>query len=345
MKITINPKLFGFVFVLLICRGCNSADDAKQGVSDKPEESVYNLAVSATEEGAAVYIDGVYTGKTTPTEFMVSKGEHIVGIGLNTAKTYLRKTVQVNSKTEQLQVMLGEEDLQQPKTWKVLFVGVNNVTTMGGSCVAGYTTEQLDLAYDFLKWSFEEKVEPFSYNTINWEFERRDIITDVVQLSNDKLITPEVFENKVTDIEKGDYDLIVTFFRGAQQDCFIADFIGIAWYDITALSTEASYFTIRYYDDLEGAVNYAKENDPGVFIHEWLHTIAERFYPDRGWGMPTNDGQVVHAAEKYGYSAPWMTWYRDIISGQVKNGTSYAGIGPEAFLACTVREQVKGECQ
>ena len=86
---------------------------------------------------------------------------------------------------------------------------------------------------------------------------------------------------KITSLiwKKGDYDLAVTFFRGAQEDCFIADFIGIAWYNVTELSSESSYYTVRYYDGIGEAIENAKKNDPGVFIHEWLHTIAERFYP------------------------------------------------------------------
>ncbi|ETN95301.1 PEGA domain-containing protein [Zhouia amylolytica] len=348
MKKVINYKValisVLFIYAMMINLGCNSIDESSAEETNKPDTSKFNLSVAAVEEGAAIYIDGVYTGKSTPANFLVSKGEHVIGVGLNTAKTYLRREVQVSSTTEQLVISLDEADLQQPKTWKVLFVGVNQVTTANGNCISSYSTEQLDLAYEFLKWSFEEKVEPYSYNTTNWEFYRSDITTDIVQLSNDHLINPEIFESKIIDIQKGDYDLIVSFFRGAQQDCFIADFIGIAWYDVTALSSESSYFTIRYYDDLEGAMITSKQNDPGMFIHEWLHTVAERFYPNRGYTMPTFKGQVVHAAERYGYSAPWMSWYEDIIAGKVKDGSSYVGIGPEAFLECTVREQAIGQC-
>lgn len=270
------------VYITSISYSCNSSEDNEHENISEP-----NLLVSTIEEGASIYIDGVYTGKKTPAEFLVSKGEYTVGVGLNNTKRYLRKKIKVTSSTDVLVVSLDENDFQEPKTWKVLFVGVNKVTTAGGNCVSEYTTEQLDLAYDFLKWSFEEKVEPYSYNTINWEFERRDITTDIVQLSSDNLITPNIFESQITDIQKGDYDLVATFFRGVQQDCFIADFIGIAWFDVTELFSETSYYTIRYYNDLEGAITYSKRNNPGMFIHEWLHTIAERFYPDRGWTMPS----------------------------------------------------------
>ena len=81
----------------------------------------------------------------------------------------MRKTVTVKSITEPLEVILNENDQQSPKKWKALFVGVNKVSAATGSCACEYTTEQLDQAYDFFKWSFEENVEPFSYNTINWE--------------------------------------------------------------------------------------------------------------------------------------------------------------------------------
>ena len=121
-------------------------------------------------------------------------------------------------------------------------------------------------------------------------------------------------------------------------------FIGIAWFDVTALDSNASYYTIRYYHDLEGTINEAMENDPGMFIHEWLHNVAEIFYPNRGIKVPQENGQVVHAAGKYAYTYPWMTWYHDLISGQVRDGTTYSGIGPDAFLDCTVRESAVGSC-
>ncbi|NJO92923.1 MAG: hypothetical protein HC831_31125 [Chloroflexia bacterium] len=240
---------------------------------------------------------------------------------------------------------LNESDLQTPKIWKALFIGINDVSTPGSDCSNHYSTAELDMAYDYFKWSFQEKAEPYSYNTMKWEFTRKDISDKTIALNADNILTPQLAEQFLSDVKKGDYDLIVTFFKGIDQNCFDAGFLGLAWYYVTELNCNASYYMVRYHEDIEGKITYAKNNDPGVFVHEWLHTVAERFYPNRGIEMPElNDGQVVHAAEKYGYSWPWMFWYRDLISGQVKDGSKYVGIGPDAFLECTVSESALGQC-
>jgi hypothetical protein len=270
----------------------------------------------------------------------VPNGTHTFAAGLHSAGQYLKKEAEITTSTS---VDLSINDLVQPKTWKALFIGVNQVTN--GSCVTSYSTSELDQAYSFFQWSFEQHVEPWSFNTMNWEFTRRDIDNQVVKLSSDNLITPEVLQSYMSDIQVGEYDLVLTFFRGEQSDCSIANFIGIAWYDVTALYCNSSYYTIRYYDDIEGMIAYSMENDPGVFIHEWLHTVAEIFYPERGVQVPSFRGQVVHAAENYSYTYPWMDWYKDIIRGQVEERRGgYSGIGPEAFLECSVSESALGQC-
>jgi PEGA domain-containing protein len=330
---------FLLIFTFIIVLGCNSDSD-----STPQKLIIHKLLIATNEIGSAIYLNGVYTGKVTPSEIAVEVGEHMIGIGLKNSRNYLRKTVTVDSSTESLNVTLNNTNLQQPKIWKALFIGVNKVSVNMGSCVSEYSTAELDLAYDFFNWSFKKKVENYSYNTIKWKIDRRDIDSDTVILNNENLITPAIIDSYITDINKGDYDLIVTFFRGSQQNCFVADFIGIAWYNVTELNSDASYYTIRYYDAIENAIKNAKNNDPGMFIHEWLHTTAEIFYPNRGEIVPKENNQVVHAAVKYGYSFPWMTWYEGIISGQIKEGNTYTGIGPDAFLACSVRESALENC-
>lgn len=329
-----------FALVLLMVQGCTESDN--RIVSDQDPEPKPNATVTATETGAAIYVDGIYTGEVTPAEITVPLGDHIIGVGLNISKSYLRKSVTVLSETEMQNIDLRETDLQLPKTWKALFVGINEVTN--GTCVTTYSTAQLDQAFDYFKWSFEQNVEPWSYNVMDWEFTRRDITTDTVVLSTDNLVTPDVFETYISGLNVGDYDLVVSFFRGEQSDCLIGSFIGIAWYDVTQLYANSSYYTIRYYDDIDGMITWTMENDPGAFIHEWLHTVGEIFYPNRGVDMPSSKNGVVHAAEDYNYTFPWMDWYKDIISGQVPEGSTYVGIGPEAFLKCSVGESALGLC-
>ncbi len=333
--------------------GCGSGRDDDQTsepavtppvATPTPEGS---LTVSASESGAAIYLDGRFTGKLTPAELTLEPGEYTIGVGLNQSEQYLRRTVQVEA-DQAISLALDESDRQAPKAWKALFIGVAKVKAQGDSCVSQYQTEQLDAGFDFFRWSFKERVEPYSYHTMDWQFERLDITDEVVTLSNDKLIGPAEIEPYLTSVDKGDYDLIVSFFRGGagSDDCYIDDFKGIAWYDYRVLNSDASYYTIRFYDDVSGRIEAAKANDrdPGMYIHEWLHTTAEWFFPDQGYAQPSSDGQVVHAAEVYGYTWPWMSWYRDLIRGQVKQQASYVGIGPDALLGCSVSEDALGLC-
>jgi|GEM_PF-731337 len=340
--------------LLLLALGCGGGGSSSEPVPEpaqpdhQPEPEI-NLMVTAPEEGSAIYLGGTYTGELTPAEISVTPGDYALGVGLKDSKQYLKKVVSVQEGSDSMSVELGMGDLQVAKVWQALFIGVNQVTSPSGTCVSEYTREELDAAYDFFQWSFKERAEDYSYNTMDWQFDRRDIDYQVVTLSEENLISPQVIEPYISDVNKGDYDLIVTFFRGgagSSEGCYIDDFKGIAWYDYKVLNADASYFTIRYYDDLVGTINASKQDgaDPGMFIHEWLHTTAEWFFPDRGYTMPKQDDQVVHAAGAYGYSFPWMTWYRDLISGQVKQGSKYIGIGPEAFLACSVRESALGAC-
>ncbi|MBS2210681.1 PEGA domain-containing protein [Carboxylicivirga mesophila] len=343
---SIYKKWLVGMLALLLMNACKTDNDFNETIDARLKGRPVQKAtvfVSAPEDGAAIYLNGVYTGLNTPATINVEAGTHDIGVGIESAVQYLRRSIEITDVSSSVDLTLTEQDLVAPKTWRALFIGVKQVTN--GSCVTSYTTEQLDQAYNFFQWSFNDVVEPWSYNTMNWEFVRRDISDELVQLSSDNLITPSVLETYMPDINVGEYDLVVTFFRGEQAACSIAGFIGIAWYDVTALYCHSSYYTIRYYDDLEGMIQYSMENDPGVFIHEWLHTVAEMFYPGQGVRVPSFKGQVVHAAERYGYVHPWMDWYKDIIRGQVEERDGFSGIGPDAFLKCSVSESALGQCQ
>ncbi|WP_340679883.1 hypothetical protein [Paraglaciecola sp.] len=303
---------------------------------------------------------GIYTGKVTPSEIAVSAGEHTIGIGLKDSKYYLKKSIAVKNNTSgQLITLIN--DLQTAKEWKALFIGINSAQVPSGSCTSEYSTAELDKGFEFLKWSFEERLEVYSYNTVDWSFDRFDI-TQTVTLNDDAVLTPSIIDGYLADhnIAKGDYDFVVSFYRGGDvlndaglptgQGCKLGSFQGLGWYEYDDLEVEASYAQIRYWDNIIDAIDYSKEyeKDPGMFIHEWLHSVAEingkTFFKGQGYSMPSSKGDVVHAAGAYGYEYPWMTWYQDIISGKVEDNGKYLGITPEAFLACSVREKVLGDC-
>jgi hypothetical protein len=54
---------------------------------------------------------------------------------------------------------------------------------------------------------------------------------------------------------------------------------------------------------------------PGVWVHDWLHTVSENYFQKKGYVLPTNDANLMaHAAQKYGYTFPWMDCYKDFTS-------------------------------
>ncbi|MCJ8321565.1 MAG: PEGA domain-containing protein [Colwellia sp.] len=362
-KQKINLSLLVFIAAVGIpaCGGSSTAVLEPPTTEPVSEPELPKLSVSTIEEGSAIYLDGKFTGMVTPADISAAAGEHTIGIGLKDSRNYLKKSVIIEDNTSTQTLSLTNEDLQAAKEWKVLFVGVNRAQIPGGNCTSEYTTAELDAGFEFLKWSFEQRLEDYSYNTVDWSFSRVDI-RQTITLNDNAVLTPNIIDNYLADnsVATGDYDHIITFYRGGDvyddagsstgQECELGAFQGLGWYEYDDLAVNASYVQIRYWDNIIEAINYSKadEQDPGMFIHEWLHSVAEingkTFFKGQGYTMPSSDGNVVHAAGAYNYTYPWMTWYKDIISGQVEDNGEYIGITPEAFLACSVREKVLAQC-
>jgi hypothetical protein len=102
------------------------------------------------------------------------------------------------------------------------------------------------------------------------------------------------------DVAPGDLDLVVVAWRSATSGCVIpGPYLGFGLPPSPG-SREAGFVTLKLEVDgpLDPIFTAFEENDPGVFLHEWLHTVAEDFYPSLGAEMPAGtDGSIVHAAE------------------------------------------------
>ena len=359
-----TPKIkYGIVLILSVAMSLfSSCGDGDNPGPDEPQEAVPKLKITSPENNSAVYLDGRYTGKVTPAELVVPQGDHVIGVGQHLSQNYLKKEIRVELSMDSVKyVDLSEDDVQKSKTWKLLFVGINSVTGLTNSGVKDtmtYTKAELDIAYDYLQYSFKKYLEPYSYNTIKWEYDRHDIDNEVVYLNAQNLYDPQRFEKYVKEwgLKKGDYDLVVTFYRFEGDDEKTTDddlgvFNGMAWYSKSSISIRSSYLMIRYYRDVQAWFDHMKANDPGMFVHEWLHTVCETFYPGYGAPVPDPDmggGSVLHAIEAYGYKYPWMTGYRDLMRGRIKEKSSnnaknpkhlpYVGMTPDDYLEHTVRE-------
>ncbi|MBS2210679.1 PEGA domain-containing protein [Carboxylicivirga mesophila] len=336
-----KPIYLQVILVLFVLfTACDSGEKTKQDTS-------FTITVNASEPGA-IYLDGQYTGYTTPAELKVSEGQYVIGVATQTSHSYLRKELTINEDTD---LMLTTADKPEPKVWKALWVGVHEVTGLSesGQCSSQFSKEELDAGYDFFMWSIENHFEPFSFNTTKWEVERKDINTPIQlhKASNTWFtLEPESITELIPEIDAGNYDAVFVFWREKDGSCsFKSSYFGLAWIDPLNDPIKTGYITIKFDagDNIQDNINWYKENDPGVWVHEWLHTVGENYFQDRGERMPEKggDGLVLHAAEKYQYTYPWMDWYRDFMTGQVKelgSGHTYCGIGPEALLQKSLRE-------
>lgn len=336
MKNIILIYLLGCLFL----QACDSNENTKGNTS-------LIITVNASEQGA-IYLDGQYTGYSTPAELKVNEGKYVIGVATKSTNTYFRKELTV---TENTDLLLTAADKPEPKVWKALWVGVHEVTGLSasGQCSSCFSKEELDAGYDFFMWSIENHFKPFSFNTTQWEVERKDITTPVElhKASNTWFtLEPNSITEQIPEVAPGNYDAVFVFWRESDGSCsFKSSYFGLAWTDPLNDPIKTGYITIKFDagNDINENINWYKQNDPGVWVHEWLHTVGENYFQNCGERMPEKggDGLVLHAAEKYHYTYPWMDWYSDFMSGQVKelgSGNTYCGIGPEAFLKYTVRE-------
>lgn len=267
---------------------------------------------------------------------------------------YLRKTVDVKAGNNSLNFTLS--DAPTPKVWKALWIGVPTVTgTLNGSQQsATFTAAELDSCYSFFTYSINNFFQPYSYQTTKWEITRQDAAAPIqlyINGSGDYVIEDTTIVRLFPGIVPGNYDCVFVCWK--QQDgntnfgSVGTNYFGLTETNPLAYSFKTGYVQVRFtqapYPNLSDKIHNYENTDPGVWIHEWLHSVAENFYQSKGLQLPLaslGGGLVVHAAQSYGYSFPWMTWYLDLMSGRVlsTNGITYLGIGPEAFLKCTVRE-------
>lgn len=332
-------QILGILLLTIALQACDSGSNKK--------ETLPSITITATEKGH-VYLNGQYTGYTTPAELKVSKGDHVFAVATDESRQYLRREVNV---TEDTDIEFTPNDAPEPKVWKALWLGVHEVTGMSakGRCSSRFTKDELDAGYDFFQWSIDNQFHPMSYNTMKWEVERKDIQTPIElhKASNTWFtLEPESIVELLPEVKAGNYDAVFVFWRESEGDCsFQSSYFGLAWTDPLNDPIKTGYITIKFNagDDLNENINWYKDNDPGVWVHEWLHTVGETYYQNRGERLPEkgDDGLVLHAAEKYHYTYPWMDWYSDFMSGRVKDlgsANTFCGIGPEALLQKSLRE-------
>jgi len=315
-----------------------------------------NILVSS-DELASVYVNGVYSGKKTPAMLQLTSGKYDISVGTEFSRQYLKRSVLVDPESKS-NVHLSAKDLVAPNVWKALFVGVPEVyeKKSGKHCSTKFNEDELDSAYRFLQQNLNEQIEPYSYGTVKWQLDRQDLTkpVELTHIKSNGWYTLEASEGlaELDRVQPGEYDIVFFFWREEQGECsFKSSYFGLAWLEPTSSDTrKTGYVTIKFNigeAGIDAKIAEYLTNDPGVWTHEWLHVVVEKFYPNLGVKLPfTRDNQLIlHAAGDYQYKYPWLQWYQDLISGQIPLGNTYVGIGPEALLTCSIRQQVLGQCR
>ncbi len=75
-----------------------------------------------------------------------------------------------------------------------------------------------------------------------------------------------------------------------------------------------------------------------VWLHEWLHGVCD-LYESKGYPMPyaNADGGGSHGYVRSPVTG-WCRYYRDLMTGQVRENGRMTGITPEAWLSGTIRK-------
>ncbi|HTY92209.1 MAG TPA: hypothetical protein VMC84_13620 [Methanocella sp.] len=76
-----------------------------------------------------------------------------------------------------------------------------------------------------------------------------------------------------------------------------------------------------------------------VWLHEWLHGVCD-FYESKGFPMPASnaDGGGSHGYARSPVTG-WCRYYRDLMTGRVRENGRSLGITPEAWLGGTIRSK------
>lgn len=343
-------KLYSIIIlsiVLFFALSCGG-EESKTPTPLPDLKPILTLSTPSGERGY-VYLNGKYTGKMAPCDLKIKKGKHIVGIALSKSMQYLRKEVNVS---ESAALSFTNKDIPTPKKWKALWVGVSETTADG--CSTKFSKDEMDAGYEYFNWSIKEHFQKYSYNTMAWEVDRKDISVpvEVAPSGSGFVLEPYIFE-KYINVKPGEYDCIFVFWRESYKQCSLSGkYLGLGWTNPIQSKNKTGYVTIKFpsgSETIQQRLDQFKKKDPGMWIHEWLHTIGEIFFETQGSTLPgkAGDGLRVHAAGDYGYNFPWMNWYLDFVSARIKSksSNSYVGIGPEVMLGCSVRDVANGSCK
>jgi hypothetical protein len=267
-----------------------------------------------------VYLNGKYTGKTSPTTLTLPSGSYRIGLG-GSNNRYQETTVKVSSNQA---VNFANANWMAAKPWKLLLLSIRNAdlgSGVGGNQTARLTDADIQAAHADLLEVSRRWVEPFSYGLVRWDVAQLTVenVTARITDSGDH-INRELFlqDAGLTNLPN-QYDAVVFFWPrkpGATDPWGGAGAVGGGW----IMSVPNTW--VR---DLN---KFPRE----VWLHEWLH-VVEGVSTQRGF---FNGISGLHGANDHGYvsgvEGEWLDWYREFMRGTVTEGDLFIGVPPAAWL-------------
>jgi hypothetical protein len=323
--------------------GDTDSEESSEGEETGSQASCAPQVDISGPEAGDLFVDGLYTGTAAPGLLDLASGAHRIAIG--TPNGYFTRSIEIESDAEPCELILGDEDRLEAREWKALYVDIPSLRGVENGCQVDASQAELDAMYDFFQDNMHALGSTNSYQTMSWNITRVAAAgtVDVGGGAGDYTLNPSDLGPVFDDLSPGDYDTIFVGWKAQGADCVLdAWYVGLGWTP-QAETKQMGFANLRLQaDDIVAHVQSLASNDPGGFLHEFLHTV-EVYYAQLGANMPDPAGGFpLHAAEVYGYSFPWLTWYEDFMRGKVEDtvGGGYRGITPELMHGCTTRDAV-----
>ncbi len=344
--------------------GQNLGDDQTWGLDNLHVTALGGAQVNRVSITSAVpgkiYVDDAYTGLSTPASVDLGQGTHMIGLFTDDAR-YQHRAVTLNCDNPSLAFTDG--NWEAGHDWKFLVVALTNLdfdfsmvgsNMQSGHCKASAPSDMGQSAMNVLN-ADAPLIAKATGGLVHWKptlltLTRPQTAPYTNWIGEDQL--PDV----VSQVDWAEYDYILVLFPGYAKGCDmdLGIFGATGATDLSVNSRGAGWGNFP-----TGDTSWNFDSYDG-WAHEWGHSI-EWLMQSHGGRLPWSIEAAVHSGVAYGYqneTTPnpdmtgqnwnWMRWYDGLFSGQVQDHlfTAYptgaptpgfVGVGPEAWLATTVR--------
>jgi hypothetical protein len=303
---------------------CNPSTDRDVGIlfdntvslqiPNRPTPQTVNVTSS---NSGKVYVNGVYTGRSTPTSLTLPQGSYVLGLGVSqdTPPTYTGRYYERNVTVASSAVsvnMTQSAPLGFQSHTRIAILPIRQ-TIQDAANVGILTQSDIDTAVLQADATRRAYVEPFSYGLVTWDVTLLSVVENTpIHRNPDSGSAPDgdqlLIDAGLTSLKQS-YDIVVFLYSMHKADGSTVDptpCCAWAWKQSIAYS---SGFT-------RGA-----DTGPNVFLfHESLHNY-EFFNSDQLSLYNGIDG--LHGANWHGYQfggngeVDFVAWYRAYTRGQV----------------------------